>query len=185
MLYYAKKNDELYHHGILGQKWGVRRYQNPDGTLTPAGKKRLKYAKKASDIAYKNADRLRNESNKIQESNQKLHDNYSGKDAWKEYAKDVYGTTDSKEYGLSDKAFKKWMSDELRFNLNNDDAYSKAQIERYDKAAKKWYDMGEKFNTLSPNDITKDQIKAAKFFYLTQKYGEVSLDQLVSEMNQF
>lgn len=31
---------ELYHHGILGQKWGVRRFQNSDGTLTPAGKKR-------------------------------------------------------------------------------------------------------------------------------------------------
>lgn len=32
--------NELYHHGILGQKWGVRRYQNKDGSLTPAGKKR-------------------------------------------------------------------------------------------------------------------------------------------------
>ena len=35
------RDNELYHHGIKGQKWGIRRYQNKDGTLTNAGKKRL------------------------------------------------------------------------------------------------------------------------------------------------
>ena len=32
--------NELYHYGVKGQKWGVRKYQYADGTLTPAGKKR-------------------------------------------------------------------------------------------------------------------------------------------------
>jgi hypothetical protein len=33
---------ELYHAGVKGMKWGVRRYQNKDGSLTPAGKKRTR-----------------------------------------------------------------------------------------------------------------------------------------------
>ena len=35
----GNKMSELYHHGVLGQKWGIRRYQNKDGSLTPEGRK--------------------------------------------------------------------------------------------------------------------------------------------------
>lgn len=41
--------DELQHHGIKGQKWGVRRFQNADGSLTTAGKQRASATKKRTD----------------------------------------------------------------------------------------------------------------------------------------
>lgn len=41
MLTMIDGSEYISHHGILGQKWGIRRYQNKDGTLTSAGKRRL------------------------------------------------------------------------------------------------------------------------------------------------
>ena len=70
---------ELYHHGILGQKWGIRRYQNPDGTLTPKGRARLE--KKDAKWAKKNYQKLYNQTYKkskreltyaVQELNQQM-----------------------------------------------------------------------------------------------------------------
>lgn len=46
--YYLTK-DELYHHGIKGQKWGLRRFQNEDGSLTTAGRER--YGQIAKNVA--------------------------------------------------------------------------------------------------------------------------------------
>lgn len=49
---YIIVNGELYHHGVKGQKWGVRRFQNADGSLTTAGKKRY-FRKSNADILAK------------------------------------------------------------------------------------------------------------------------------------
>lgn len=54
-MYGVDYSEELTHHGIKGMKWGVRRYQNKNGSLTPAGKKRYsekeeQYREKLSNI---------------------------------------------------------------------------------------------------------------------------------------
>lgn len=74
MVYYGQ---ELYHWGIKGQKWGLRRWQNSDGSLTPAGrehygygeaKSRLKEAKeeyKKAKSDYKNSEDYQKDKEKL------------------------------------------------------------------------------------------------------------------------
>lgn len=88
-MYYVvikRDTDYLMHHRIKGQKWGIRRFQNPDGTLTREGK-----AKYKTDIKFKNkwdkfAEREKT-INKLTESGvskrvAKLASKYITKKAW-------------------------------------------------------------------------------------------------------
>lgn len=75
------QNNELYHHGIKGQRWGVRRFQKKNGSLTPAGRKRQKQnmsqdAKEANAIKKKKVSEMSNAELRKLNERQNLERNY-------------------------------------------------------------------------------------------------------------
>lgn len=71
----------IYHSGVKGMKWGVRRYQNKDGSLTPAGKKRYSNwsddAKTAASIKTKGVKEMSNAELKKLNERTRLEQEYS------------------------------------------------------------------------------------------------------------
>ena len=96
---------ELYHHGIKGQKWGIRRYQNDDGTLTEAGKER--YSADSVDSMGKEYKKLYNADRKqalrdAKEDRKQLYKIYD-KDTSNKKIKEKFGDITAKDLMSSDR----------------------------------------------------------------------------------
>ncbi len=112
-MYGLISQNELYHHGILGMKWGVRRYQNEDGTLTEAGKKRYSDSRaedrKANAVSKKALSRWKELSDEYEDRINKAIQDDDYDSAMKldnEYEDKIY----SDVYSQFEKAGYEWVS---------------------------------------------------------------------------
>ncbi len=105
----------LTHHGIKGMRWGVRRYRNKDGSLTPAGKKRLKKLEDVRDREIELARRRRDsEEQSIKKKTEDLE--YAKRLGPKGLAKQIYGhDTDEDIMGMAGMTVQELYDGEIQY----------------------------------------------------------------------
>ena len=112
--YILGPNGELYHSGIKGMKWGIRRYQNKDGSLTPEGKKH--YAKK--EAALKEREKSIKNREAIKARKAKMAAKKAELDDRERALKDPKTKKLSKKEAAKPKSIKDMTDDELRERAN-------------------------------------------------------------------
>ena len=130
----------LAHHGIKGQQWGVRRYQNEDGTLTEEGKQRyygltpdtIRVYNKTADKANVGLAAINKKYNKVDLNDDENNLAYSKevRDMWQKTYRDVL----AKDLGTDSSTLngQKWLKNLFGYNSNLDD-----EIKDLEKKVKK------------------------------------------------
>lgn len=154
-------SDELYHHGVLGMKWGVRRYQNKDGSLTNAGRKKIskQYSKQSTKVT---KDLYRQQNSMWVKSYNKTADymNGGGIDKFNKQQEKKYGKDFGKRDGYMDdyqKLFDKKMNQNLNKALN--DFYSNNKNVQKSRDLVKKYEMTKWDDLAKQNESTIEEVR--------------------------
>ena len=155
-------NDELSHYGVLGMKWGIRRYQNADGSLTAAGKKRYSDADKAYNSLKKQIKKER--VKQYGWGNQWMWSNTIGehsKAALDKARAAIRKAEKSEEYKKYEKALKQVEKDFYSGKLNDIEDYDRA----YEKVRSDFFKNTEAGKTLSANQGNKINFRTSTSEY--------------------
>lgn len=159
-----RHSNELYHHGIIGMKWGVRRYQNKDGTLTEEGKKR--YLNSDGTYTKEGERQLSKTVRKIEKTAMKKHAKETGNQALSPFR-----TSTGKEYDRVINDYKNRMKQDPKYRELSKAAYD-AEMKRL-LSEKPYADDPEKLDTYWQSDkyydLSNESERAAR---AKEKYAE-------------
>lgn len=193
--YYMHSRDELCHFGIPGMKWGIRRYQNEDGSLTPAGKERYSEAIDAQDSKYY-SKREKRSGNRylIKLSKKGIH----GDDlTWQQYRaskKHGYNVSEKKDpaKGKKKKLDIKKLTDQFD-NATSEDSNTEAEklfndvLDKYGDTYWSAKDSENKYASESFKKIDKEYRAARKkkLDPLEKKYRDLEAKRYIADENYY
>lgn len=181
---YWLNNDELEHFGIKGQKWGLRRYQNPDGTLTDAGRKRYgteekfqEHASKKYEKAGSKLERLDNKAKSLSNKGARREQKALSKQQRASSAilfPRLKAKRASRATRKALKAYQKSQVAELKAYRWNEKMQKKFRDVKINNMDSKYVTLGEKYAKNSIDNIMKNNISVNAIMDIDKYYRDIA-----------